>query len=156
MLLNSTLYVKNQHQFLSYLLVSWVIISVVNKFYHIKRIANLIQITSSILRQFFSFIIVIYAYLGYFKQYYISRPELFRFFIKIFVLIALFKIIIYFLLIKYREYIGGNYRNVIIIGDNKNTNQLTCIFKARKEFGYSYKAKFNTNADDFSLDNCFT
>ena len=155
MLLNSTLYVKNQYQFLSYLLFSWVIISVVNKFYHIKRIANLIQIASSMLRQFFSFIIVIYAYLGYFKQFYISRPELFRFFIKIFVLIALFKITIYILLIKYREYIGGNYRNVIIIGDNKNTNQLTRIFKTRKEFGYSYKAKFNTNSDDFSLDTCF-
>lgn len=154
-LLNSTLYVKIQCQFLLYLFVSWTILSLISKFYQIKRIANLMQIISSISKQFFSFMIVVYAYLGYFKQYYLSRPELFKFFIKIFILIALFKIITYFLLLKYREYIGGNYRNVIIIGDNKNTNQLIHIFKNKKEFGYNFKTKFNTNANDFSLDNCF-
>ena len=155
MLLNSTLYVKNQYQFLSYLLFSWVIISVVNKFYHIKRIANLVQITSSLFRQFFSFTIVVYAYLGYFKQYYVSRPELFRVFFKMFLIIALFKIVTYFLLIKYREYIGGNYRNVIIIGENESVKQLKHIFKTKKEFGYSFKKNFNTKSSNFSLKTCF-
>lgn len=154
-LLNSTIYVKNQLHFLLYLFMSWVVLSLANKFYHIKRVTNLVQIYGSIFRQFFSFIIIVYAYLGYFKQYYISRPELFRFFIKIFLLIAIFKIIIYFLLIKYREYIGGNYRNVIIIGDNENTKQLAQIFKTRREFGYNYKNQFNTKSADFTLENCF-
>lgn len=153
-LLSSTLYVKNQYQFLLYLLFSWVILALVNKFYQVKRIANLVQVMSNISRHFFSFIIVVYAYLGYFKQFYVSRPELFKFFIKIFFVIALFKIITYILLLKYREYIGGNYRNVIIIGDNKNTNQLAHIFKTKKEYGYSYKAMFNTKAKDYSLGKC--
>jgi len=155
-LLNSTLYVKNQLQFLLYLFISWIVLSLVNKFYQIKRVTNFVQIFGSIFRHFFSFIIIVYAYLGYFKQYYISRPELFKFFIKTFLLIGVFKIIIYVLLIKYREYIGGNYRNVIIIGDNENTRQLAKIFKTRKEFGYNYKNHFNTKTTDFTLENCFT
>jgi len=155
-LLNSTLYVKNQAHFLLYLFVSWTAISLVNKFYQIKRVTNFVQIFGSIFRHFFFFTIIVYAYLGYFKQYYISRPELFNFFIKIFLLIGFFKIIIYVLLIKYREYIGGNYRNVIIIGDNENTKKLAQIFNTRKEFGYNYKNHFNTKSTDFTLENCFT
>ncbi len=155
-LLNSTLYLKNQYQFLLYLLITWVLISLTNKFYQTKRIANLVQISSGILRQFFSFIIVVYAYLGYFKQYYISRPELFKFFIKVFLLITLFKILMYYLLLKYRKYIGGNYRNVIIIGKNENVKQLKDIFNTKKEFGYNFKKKFNTKSSDFSLKSCFT
>ena len=155
-LVSSSLNVKNQSSFLLYLFVSWIVLSLVNKFYEIKRVTNFVQISGNILKHFLSFAIIIYAYVGFFKQYYISRPELFQFFVKIFLLIGFFKIVIYILLIKYREYLGGNYRNVIIIGDNENTKQLVQIFNTRKEFGYSYKNQFNTKSNNFNLKTCFS
>jgi len=59
------------------------------------------------------------------------------------------------LLIKYRIYLGGNLRNVIVIGKNEKTRQLINIFNTRLEFGYNFKKQFCTNDKDFSLEQCF-
>jgi putative colanic acid biosynthesis UDP-glucose lipid carrier transferase len=61
----------------------------------------------------------------------------------------------FFLLKKYRAELGGNRRNVIVIGENEKTKQLINIFNKRTDFGYRFKGLFDVKGDKFSLEDCF-
>ncbi|GAL82116.1 hypothetical protein JCM19274_14 [Algibacter lectus] len=58
-------------------------------------------------RQMVFFAIILYAFIGVFKQPNISRLELGNYLICVFLLISFFKFLIFFLLNKYRSTLGG-------------------------------------------------
>jgi len=107
-----------------YVTISWIILSVKNKFYDVERFSKMIQILSSLIRQFVIFALIIYAFIGIFKQSEINRLEIAKYYISITVLVVFFKFLSLYLLNRYRKVFGRNFRNVVVIGDNKKTNQL--------------------------------
>jgi putative colanic acid biosynthesis UDP-glucose lipid carrier transferase len=71
-------------------------------------------------------------------------------------LIGVIKLTIYFILKKYRQFLGGNYRNVVIIGLNQKTDQLRKFFLDRPEFGYQLQKTFDlNNPKKVEIDTCF-
>jgi putative colanic acid biosynthesis UDP-glucose lipid carrier transferase len=108
-----------------------------------------------LLIQIIFFAIILYAYIGFFKQPNVSRLALGSYLITVFVLISLIKFTSYFLLKKYRAELGGNRRNVIVIGKNEKTRKLINIFNTRTDFGYKFKGQFNVKDPDFLLEKCF-
>jgi putative colanic acid biosynthesis UDP-glucose lipid carrier transferase len=70
------------------------------------------------------------------------------------VLISGFKFLTFYLIKKYRTNLGGNIRNVIVIGKNEKARQLIKTFNSRLDFGYRFKAQFSTSDEDFSLERC--
>lgn len=147
--------VKSLFLFLLYVLLAWVIISMTNHFYEIQRHTRMGHIITLLLRQIILFSILLYAFIGFFKQPNISRLALGNYLLAISLLLALFKITSYFLLKRYRAVLGGNRRNVIVIGKNEKTRQLINIFNNRTDFGYFFKTQFDVNDSSFSLKNCF-
>lgn len=141
--------------FFGYLGVGWVIISIRNEFYSVQRYAKLPLILTLLFKQFTVFFFLLYAFIGFFKENMISRLVLAEYFVLCLVLVSFFKILLYFLLLQYRESLGGNRRTTVVIGDNKKTNQLIEVFNQRMEFGYHFKRKFNVNGYGFSLRQCF-
>ncbi|GAA4273205.1 exopolysaccharide biosynthesis polyprenyl glycosylphosphotransferase [Aquimarina gracilis] len=138
-----------------YISVLWIILSIKNKFYDTKRFSKVIQVLASLIRQFLIFGLILYAFIGFFKQPNISRLEMGKYFVAIIGLITITKYTLLFLLSKYRKVFGGNIRKVVVIGDNKKTNQLIKIFKDKPEFGYRYQKKFGVKDKDFDLETCF-
>ncbi len=147
--------ITNLYAFIIYVSFSWVVVSFMNRFYDIHRYTKLIKITALIIKQVFFFLIILYAFIGFFKQPDISRVELGNYALTIFGLVTFFKVLIYVLLNKYRATFGGNNRNVIVIGDNEKTRQLIKIFNDRQDFGYKFRKQFTVKDDDFSLLKCF-
>lgn len=141
--------------FFSYLAIGWVVISIQNEFYNVQRYAKLPLILSLLFKQFSVFFFLLYAFIGFFKETMISRLVLAEYFILCLVLVSFFKILLYFLLLQYRESLGGNRRTTVVIGDNKKTNQLIEVFNQRMEFGYDFKRKFDVGGYGFSLQQCF-
>lgn len=142
--------------FLSYVGLFWIIIAFTSHFYEVHRHTRIVQIVALLFRQMVFFAIILYAFIGVFKQPNISRLELGNYLICVFLLISFFKFLIFFLLNKYRSTLGGgNIRNVIVIGDNEKTRQLINIFNKRQDFGYKFQKKFTVKDDDFSLQKCF-
>ena len=141
--------------FLSYVGVFWIIIAFTSHFYEVHRHTRIVQIVALLFRQMLFFAIILYAFIGVFKQPNISRLELGNYLICVFLLISFFKFLIFFLLNKYRSTLGGNIRNVIVIGDNEKTRQLINIFNKRQDFGYKFQKQFTVKDDDFSLQRCF-
>ncbi|EGV42983.1 exopolysaccharide biosynthesis polyprenyl glycosylphosphotransferase [Bizionia argentinensis JUB59] len=148
--------VSNIYLFAGYLSVFWVIICFKNHFYEVERHAKITHIIPLLVRQMFFFAIVLYTYIGVFKQPNISRLGLANYLGTVFVLISVVKIFTFLLLRRYRAVFKGNIRNVIVIGQNERTRQLIKIFKTRLDFGYSFMKVFNVRKSDFCLESCFT
>ncbi|GAA4891289.1 undecaprenyl-phosphate glucose phosphotransferase [Flaviramulus aquimarinus] len=146
---------KNVYAFCLYISISWIIIAVKNHFYEVERHTRVIQIIPLLLRQITFFAIVLYAFIGFFKQPNMSRLALGSYLVSVFGLICVFKFLTIFLLKKYRIILSGNIRNVIVIGRNDKIRQLIHTFNTRLDFGYKFKAKFSTDDTDFSLEQCF-
>ncbi|WP_271768283.1 undecaprenyl-phosphate glucose phosphotransferase [Aquimarina algiphila] len=138
-----------------YISFLWIVLSMKNKFYDIKRFSKIVQIFASLIRQFLIFALILFAYIGLFKQPNISRWEMGKYLVSIIGLVTFFKFILLYLLSKYREVFGRNIRRVVVIGDNKKTNQLIKIFKERPDFGYKLQKKFCVKKEDFNLEACF-
>lgn len=145
----------NVYVFGAYISIMWVIVSFINKFYEVQRHTRIIQVIPLLFKQILFISIVLYAFIGFFKQPNISRLALGSYLIAVLVLISVFKISTYLLLKRYRSALSGNIRNVIVIGKNEKTRQLINTFNSRLDFGYKFKAQFSVNDDGFSLNKCF-
>lgn len=141
--------------FHTYISIAWVIIAFKLEFYSIYRYTKVTHILKLLFRQFFFYCLIVYAFIGFFKQPNMSRLALAKYVLFVFLLVFILKFISYYLLMKYRERVQGNLRNVVVIGDNKKTKQLIALFKERAEYGYEFKRQFCPHDDDFSLMQCF-
>ncbi|RAJ24372.1 putative colanic acid biosynthesis UDP-glucose lipid carrier transferase [Gelidibacter algens] len=147
--------ITNTYIFGIYISVFWILFSLKNKFYEVQRHTKIIQIIPLLFRQIVFFAFVLYAFIGVFKQPFISRLALGHYFLTVSFLILIFKFFTFYLLKKYRSILSGNTRQVIVIGKNYKTAQLVNTFQTRLDFGYRFKAQFCVSDPDFSLDKCF-
>ena len=146
---------NNSYTFCLYISLVWIIISVRNHFYEVQRHTRIIQIIPLLFKQMLFFAIILYAYIGFFKQHTISRLALGNYLLFAFILVCVFKFLTTFLLKKYRKILRGNTRNVIVIGKNEKTRQLINTFNKRLDFGYMFKAQFSMDDEGFSIEKCF-
>ncbi len=160
-IINSTIYLFdigliNVYLFNAYISILWIIISFKNYYYKVQRTTRIVQIITLLVRQFILYALILYAFIGVFKQPNISRLTLGNYLLIVFVVLAAFKFLSYFLLNKYRANLGGNIRNVIVIGNNEKSRQLINIFNARLDFGYKFKKQFSIDNKESSLEECFS
>lgn len=148
--------ITNTYLFSIYISVLWVIISFKNDFYEVQRYTKIIQVATLILRQTSFFAIILYAFIGVFKQPNISRLALGQYLLLVLLTVTFFKFFIFYLLNKYRAAFGGNLRNVVVIGNTDKTRQLITIFNKRLDFGYKFKKQFIIQDNIFSLQDCFS
>ncbi len=147
--------ITNISLFVGYLSFLWLIISVKNHFYEVQRHTRIIQVIPLLVTQILFFAVILYAYIGVFKQPNISRLGLANYLATVFVVISAVKILTFILLKRYRSVLRGNTRNVIVIGENEKTRQLIQTFSDRLDFGYRFMKQFNVSKEEFSLRNCF-
>ncbi len=139
----------------AYITIAWIVISTKNEFYIIYRFSKVTYIIRLIFVQFVFLFLTLYAFIGFFKQPIISRLALGEYFVIVFLVISVVKLLSYLLLMEYRERIKGNLRNVVIVGKNKKTDQLRNVFKERTEFGYNFLKQFSPKSLDFEIQDCF-
>jgi len=140
--------------FHSYISLAWIIISLKTEFYEVYRYTKVTNILRHLFTQFVFFFLILYAFIGFFKQPIISRLALAKFFIYVFIVVSILKFLNYVLLMKFRERVKGNVRNVVVIGNNKMSNQLINVFRERIEYGYEFKRQFCPKNDDFDINEC--
>ncbi len=146
---------ENPILFHGYISLAWIIVSFRNGFYEIYPYTKVTSILIKLFKQYVFFFLILYAFIGFFKQPDMSRLALVQYFF--FVAIAVFslKFLKYVLLMKYRERLGRNTRRVVVVGKNKKTKQLINMFNARKEYGYQFVNNFCPNEEDFDMRECF-
>ena len=122
-LLINTLNGVYYHFFISF---SWILISWNVGFYEVYRFTKSSEIIEKIAKQYAAFILVNFAYIGYFLKF--SEPSIILKFISTAMFfIAFEKLFIYYFLRKFRVVYGGNFRQVVIVGEEKHTSRVIMI-----------------------------
>ena len=139
--------------FLVYIVFCWFIISIKNRFYNLPRHidSKKLRIIKLMINQFFNFSILIYAFLGFFKQISFSSLNIFYYIIGSFTIIFIFKILMYFFITKSRYKYHKDSKRIVIIGNNSKINKLVDFFDERAGYGFDLVKQFNPNHPDFSL-----
>ena len=137
-----------------YLTIGWLILSFKNKFYEVHRYTKVAQILGKIFTQFFIFFLILYAFIGLFKQPGMSRLALVQYAVFVFLAIAVIKFLNYYLLMEYRERTKGNLRNVVVVGKNKKTDQLVTVFQKNRGYGYNFIKQFSPQRQSFDIQKC--
>ncbi len=141
--------------FHAYISLAWIVIAIWVEFYSVYRYTKVTHILRLLVRQFFFYFLILYAFIGFFKQPNMSRLALAQYTALVFITISIVKFINYYLLMNYREKVKGNLRNVVIIGRNAKTEQLIRVFQERTEFGYEFKKQFSPKDKGFDIQSCF-
>jgi putative colanic acid biosynthesis UDP-glucose lipid carrier transferase len=104
-------------------------------FYEVYRFTKASEILEKIVKQYVVFTVVNFAYIGYFLKF--SEPSLMLKFVSIALgLIAFEKLFVYYFLRRFRVVYGGNYRKVVIVGEEKHTSELVHFFNDNPNYGY--------------------
>nr|WP_276513743.1 undecaprenyl-phosphate glucose phosphotransferase [Formosa algae] len=141
--------------FITVMSSSWIILSLYSNFYEVYRFTRAVTIMSLLVKQALLFTLIIFAYFGYRHNLDVDSGIVLKYVGLAFLLICIAKFTIYYLLQKYRASFGGNVRNTVIIGKNRQTNALETFFKNNPEYGYSLKKIFNLrDKSQNSLDEC--
>ena len=134
--------------------VSWFLATFFSQFYKVYRFTKPLKIVSLTLKQVVLFGVVVFALSGYFKELNIQPKLIFKYIAFVFIAILFFKMAVFNLLKKYRVLFNGNYRNVVIIGDNKQAKALKDFFLKSPAFGYKH-LKTYTLDETLELEDCF-
>ena len=152
-LLNLSL--KESLSFILFHGLAWIILSLKTNFYEVYRFTKVAKILSLAFEQFLIYTLLVFFYFAIYKGFELEVVFVFQYLTLSFALILGFKLLVNFLLKRYRKIYKGNLRKTIIIGDNIRTHQLKSFFNENPEFGYQFLKMFCTKKNKTFLDDCF-
>lgn len=120
----------------------WIVISYYSGYYEVYRFTKETAILGKLIKQFFFITLITFAYVGY-KYKYVTPDEVWFYIISCFSAVGFVKFSIFFLLRKYRMFYGGNLRNVIILGNGKDVEELKTFFNTNLDYGYNLLHTFD-------------
>ena len=137
---------NNYQLFISFI---WVVTALNIGFYEVYRFTKGVEVLEKIVKQYCIFIVLNFAYLGFFlKQF--PPAQMFKFVTIVMLVVTFCKLFVYYFLKKYRLVYGGNYRKVIVIGKQKNVAELSSFFTDNPNYGYKLVKTFDFKTDTIS------
>lgn len=138
-----------------FLTIAWLVLSLRLGFYEIYRFTHLSKIMSLIGKQGIIFLLIVFSFFGFYNELSTSASIIFKYLFLVMLCITIVKLGIYFLLKKYRLYLGGNVRKVVIIGLNQKTDQLRKFFTTNPVYGYKLYKTFDLKGPNkVSIEEC--
>ncbi|UAB76401.1 undecaprenyl-phosphate glucose phosphotransferase [Mesoflavibacter sp. SCSIO 43206] len=145
---------NNKLSYLGLVVLIWFSSALFSHFYEVYRITKPIKILSLLIKQISLFGVFIFAMSGYLKNLQLSTNTILDFLRIVFISVSFVKISVYYFLKKYRKYYNGNYRNVVVLGNNKQSKTLETFFNTQLEYGFKHLKTFSVKEkEDIKL--CF-
>ncbi|MDM1406866.1 exopolysaccharide biosynthesis polyprenyl glycosylphosphotransferase [Myroides sp. DF42-4-2] len=130
--------------------IGWIIAAVLSDYYEVYRHTKLVSMAEKVCKQFFFQFILVASYNGVFDRF-AEVNDLMGYCISIFAVICTVKFTIFFLLKYIRKFLGGNFRNIVLLGSEKEICDLKKVLLKRKDLGYRIVNHFFT-LEDASLE----
>ncbi len=131
--------------------ICWVIVSMQLDFYKIRRNTKFTTLLMRLAKQSVFFAFVVFAFFGYYYELNRESTFIFNYIAATIAGISLLKIGLFFILKNYRSTLGGNFRNVAILGVNEETEQLHNFFETHTDYGYRSKKVIDVHSRNFTL-----
>jgi putative colanic acid biosynthesis UDP-glucose lipid carrier transferase len=132
--------------------ICWIIVSMQLDFYSIRRNTKFTTLLVRLARQSVFFAFIVFAFFGYYYELNRDSAYIFNYVGATVAGISIIKISLFFILKNYRSVLGGNYRNIAILGNNKDTQQLYDFFKTHTDLGYRSKKLVDVSTSTFSIE----
>ena len=133
----------NKLHFGMYQLGAWAVISYFFGFYEVYRFTKPLEILSKIIRQGTIFTLAVIAFFPFSKENVFSGQAIAKYLITVFILITVFKFLLFYYLRRYRIITGSNYRKAIIIGYTPDSISLKQLFEEKTHYGYQFMGFFS-------------
>jgi putative colanic acid biosynthesis UDP-glucose lipid carrier transferase len=130
----------------SFISISWFVIAASLGFYEVYRYTKLISILNCALKQGILFTLFCLA-LAFFDSENSSFQRIVLFTSVSLFIILIIKLCIYYFLKRYRVLFGGNFRTVILMGNDKSVNPLKNFFTENPDYGYKLERVFDLEND---------
>ena len=127
--------------YILYFNILWLLISLNTKIYEVYRYTKLTSVISRLLVQFSVYFLSYYAYFSIFSKVTQAENSL-QILTIVFSAILILKILYLYALRRYRLG-GGNFRDVIVLGENQSIESLRAFFNTRNDLGYRFKGYFS-------------
>nr|WP_315144969.1 exopolysaccharide biosynthesis polyprenyl glycosylphosphotransferase [uncultured Flavobacterium sp.] len=114
---------------------AWVLIAIYLGFYEVYRYTKVISILNRTLKQGALFGLFCLALELFYSDFLYQKKVVLLVSLSL-VLILLLKLFIYYFLKKYRILFDRNFRNVVLLGNNKSINPLKAFFTENPDYGY--------------------
>lgn len=141
--------------YFTFVTIAWFLLALRTGFYEIYRFTHLTKIISLVGKQGVVFVLIVFSFFGFYNELTTSASEIFKYIFSVLFGITIVKLGIFYLLKKYRQYLGGNVRKVVIIGLNQKTEQLRKFFVTNPVYGYKLYKTFDLKGPDkVSIEEC--
>ncbi|HMI07828.1 MAG TPA: undecaprenyl-phosphate glucose phosphotransferase [Flavobacterium sp.] len=137
--------------YLLYQTIVWGLVAVFVKFYEVFRFTTPVEIASKIFKQGILFLLVTIAFFPFSKEVIFSGTAIAWFMVSSFVLIIIFKYLLFYYLKKYRIITGSNFRNAVIIGYTPEAIRLKEVFENRNDYGYRFFGFFSDKKSNANI-----
>ncbi|HMK06043.1 MAG TPA: undecaprenyl-phosphate glucose phosphotransferase [Flavobacterium sp.] len=141
----------NNWYYLLYQTIVWGLIAFFIKFYEVYRFTTPVEIVSKIAKQSILFLLVIIAFFPFSKAVIFSGKAIAMFMVSSFMLITIFKYLLFYYLKKYRIVTGANFRNAVIIGYTPESIRLKELFETRNDYGYRFLGYFSDKKSNANI-----
>lgn len=131
--------------------ICWVIVSMQLDFYKIRRNTKFTTLIIRLAKQSVFFAFVVFAFFGYYYELNRESTFIFNYIAATVGSISIIKIGLFFILKNYRSALGGNYRNIAILGVNEETERLNEFFEIHTDYGYRSKKIVDVHSSSFTI-----
>jgi putative colanic acid biosynthesis UDP-glucose lipid carrier transferase len=146
----------NSLSYAVFISIGWFLITIYLGFYEVYRYTKVIAILNCTLKQSVLFALFCLALELFYSDFYYQKKVILFVFISLFLILSV-KIFIYYFLRKYRILVGRNFRTVVLLGNNKNTNQLKTFFTDNIDYGYKLIKNFTLeNHKSEKIESCLS
>src|SRR5690606_18967050 len=121
--------------FYLYLAFSWIVISVITKFYQVYRFTKLIQIAQKAIKQYFLFSLNLFALNGLFSLTH-AYWSVTNYLLFTALVIIPVKYLVFYLLKIFRKYYRGNLRKIVVVGHDDLTDNFLKFVTTNADYGY--------------------
>lgn len=130
--------------------ISWIAVSWGSGFYDVYRHTRVVRVLEKIFKQFVLQFILVSALNGFIERF--AEPkELIAFGFSSLLVVSSFKFLVLFVLKYIRRVLGGNFRNIVLVGSGKEIDSLKKVLLKREDLGYRISKVFD-NVEDENLD----
>ncbi|RZN84518.1 MAG: exopolysaccharide biosynthesis polyprenyl glycosylphosphotransferase [Winogradskyella sp.] len=134
--------------FVIYSSISWLISAYSIRFYNVYRYTTPLNILGFLIKQFLIFFVIVFAFIGFYRGIEINKITIFKYIVTSISVIGFIKFLMFFVLKRYRQYLNGNHRRVLIIGNTEGAQELKTFFTDKKEYGYNLLGVFSGNLSE--------
>ena len=146
---------ENFFIFSLYIITTWVFTTIKSDFYEVYRYTKPTRIVSLLFLQLSLFALLVFAFFGLFQDVDTTPGNVIIYVLYVFIGITIIKFGVFYLLKTYRTVLGGNHRNVVILGKNEQAQELESFFKENSSYGYMVKNTFDIENATVSLEHIF-